>query len=449
MNAGALASSPAGPAASRRRTGKSSTFADNTAVAQASHSAARTQPSQPARRQRSVAESALLAIVFVFAGCHQASDVPTFRVEAVRFARRVTADGNLKSTKATTLSAPTDAPGQLKIAWIIPDGALLRKDQVVVRFDPTDYQTQLQAGREDHDSAGNKLFKTDSEASTTRTNLRRDARQATDELLAARQFKFDDAEIFSRFQRVESQIDETLAGRRKEHAEGVLGVRAKLSAADRDLVNIEQRKADLKIRNAEQGLHALEMRAPYDGILVLQHDWRGDVVRVGDTVWPGSPIGEIPDLNSMKAEVFVLEADAAGLAVGEKATLTIEGKPGSVITGKISQVDKLARPRFPRVPVQYFGATITLDHTDPALMKPGARVRAVLDVENRDGAFSIPRQAIFEKQGKKLVYRKHGDKFDAVVIEIGSSSAGRVVVTKGLAKGDEIALRDPTEEKDT
>jgi cobalt-zinc-cadmium efflux system membrane fusion protein len=81
-------------------------------------------------------------------------------------------------------------------------------------------------------------------------------------------------------------------------------------------------------------------------------------------------------------------------------------------------------------------------------MKPGARVRAVLDVENRESAFSIPRQAIFEKQGKKLVYRKHGDKFDAVPIEIGSSSAGRVVVTKGLAKGDEIALRDPTEEKD-
>jgi RND family efflux transporter MFP subunit len=395
-----------------------------------------------------VRRAALLLLVLATAACHQSNEVPTFRVEAVRFSRQVTADGNLKSTKATPLSAPHDAPQSLKIAWLVPDGSLLKKDEVVVRFDPTDFNTQLQAGREDHDTAGNKMYKTNSEASTTATNLRRDAHQAGDELLAARQFKFDDAEVFSRYQRVESQIDETLAGRKKEHAEGVLGVRDKLSAADRDLVSIEQRKADLKIRNAEQGLHSLEMRAPYDGILVLQHDWRGDIVRVGDTVWPGSPIGEIPDLQSMKAEVFVLEADAAGLAVGEKATLSIEGKPGSIITGKISQVDKLARPRFPRVPVQYFGATITLDHTDPSLMKPGARVRAVLDVEDRAGAFSIPRQAIFEKQGKKLVYRKHGGKFEPVTIEIGSSSAGRVVVTKGLAKGDEIALRDPTEEKD-
>ncbi len=389
-----------------------------------------------------------LFALLLASACRQGSDIPTFRVEAVRFARRVTAEGNLKSTKATPLSAPHDAPGQLKIAWLVPDGSLLKKDDVVVRFDPTDFETQRQAGQEDHDAAGNKMTKTNSESVTTKTNLRRDAHQAGDELLAAREFKFDDAEIFSRYQRVESQIDETLAGHKKEHAEGVLVVRDKLSSADRDLVSIEQRKADLKIRNAEQGLHALEMRAPYDGILVLQRDWRGDIMRIGDTVWPGSPIGEIPDLKSMKAEVFVLEADAAGLAVGEKATLSIEGKPGSVITGKISQVDKLARPRFPRVPVQYFGATITLDHTDPSLMKPGARVRALLDVESREGAFSIPRQAIFEKQGKKLVYRKHGSTFDPVPVEIGSSSAGRVVVTKGLAKGDEIALRDPTEEKD-
>ncbi len=389
-----------------------------------------------------------LPLLLLAVACGQKADVPTFRVEAVRFARRVTADGNLKSTKASPLTAPSDAPGQLKIAWIVPDGALVKKDDLVVRFDPTDYETALQAGREDHETAGNKLNKTNVEASTTRTNLRRDAHQAGDELVAARSFKFDDAEIFSRYQRVESQIDETLAGHRKEHAEGVLGVRDKLSSADRDLVSIEQHKADLKIRNAEQGLHALEMRSPYDGILVLQRDWRGDVVRIGDTLWPGSPIGEIPDLQSMKAEVFVLEADAAGLAVGETATLSVEGKPGKNITGRVSQVDKLARPRFPRVPVQYFGATITLDHTDPSIMKPGARVRAVLDVENREGAFSIPRQAIFEKQGKKLVYRRRGKTFEPVAIEIGSSSAGRVVVTKGLAKGDEIALRDPTDEKD-
>src|SRR5204862_4178147 len=124
----------------------------------------------------------------------------------------------------------------------------------------------------------------------------------------------------------------------------------------------------LRITNAQKGLSALEVRAPYDGILVLQRDWRGEVPRVGSNVWRGMVLGEIPDLTAMKAEVFVLEADAAGLAAGKKATVRIESAPGVIYPGTITQVDKLARPRTRGVPVQYFGVTVTLDRTDPAAM---------------------------------------------------------------------------------
>jgi RND family efflux transporter MFP subunit len=335
-------------------------------------------------------------------------------------------------------------PSSLKIAWVADDGAMVRKNDVVVRFDPTDFQKDLLGGRDDRHTVDNKMTKTKTLASTTRTNLKRDARQAEDELLAARQFKFDDAEVFSRYERIESEIDQTLAGDKKQHAQNVLGVRETLSRADRDLLTIEEKKAGLKIRNAEQGLNALELHAPYDGILVLQRDWRGDVPRVGNSVWPGQPLGEIPDLNSMKADLFVLEADAAGLAVGQKANVALESNRSLVFSGKVTQVDKLARPRFRGVPVQYFGVTVTLDKTDPVVMKPGARVRAVLEIENRNNVFSIPRQALFEKEGKKLVYRRRGDRFESVPVEIATSSPGRVVVTKGLAKGDALAMRDPS-----
>jgi multidrug efflux pump subunit AcrA (membrane-fusion protein) len=169
---------------------------------------------------------------------------------------------------------------------------------------------------------------------------------------------------------------------------------------------------------------------------------------VGDTMFRGQPIGEIPALNEMKAEVYVLEADAAGLALEQKATVSLEADTRKKFGGKISRVDKVARPRIPRQPVQYFGVTVDLDKTDPTLMKPGARVRAVLEIENQKEAFAIPRQALFEREGKKLVYRKRGEAFEPVEVTIGSSSAGRVVVTKGLAKGDEIALEDPAKKEE-
>ena len=377
---------------------------------------------------------------FLAAGCHRAADIPVYTVVPSHFARRVTAEGNLKAKNAVTVNAPRQPDGPLKIVWIAADGAILKHGDLVARFDAADFETLLRTGNEDLATAANKRQKTDVDAGTTRVNLQRDAKQAEAELLSARMFRFDDAGVFSRYQRIESQVDEQLASEKKTHAHNVLGVRETLSAADVALIDIEKKKADLKVRNANQGLSALEVRSPYEGILVLQRDWRGDMPRVGSTVWNGDAIGEVPDLREMKAEVFVLEADAAGIAVGQKATVTLESQPGVAYNGKISQIDKLARPRVRGVPVQYFGVTAMLDRSAPAVMKPGARVRAVLQVEDIANAFSIPRQALFEKNGKKIVYRKRDGKFVPVEVTIATSSAGRVVVTKGIAKGDELAL---------
>jgi hypothetical protein len=378
-----------------------------------------------------------------FACSDSRDDVATFKVEASTFTRNVTAEGTLKPVNATTIAVPDNATSPMKVAWLADDGALLRKGDVIVRFDETDFENLLLTGREDRATATNKLEKASAESVATRTNLKRDARLAQSELDAAQRFKFDDAEIFSRYARIESEVDQDLASSRKRHAEEVLGVRDDLSRIERDLLGIEDRKAGLKIRQAEEGLQALHVVAPHDGILVMQRNWRGEVARVGDTMWSGQPIGEIPELSTMRAEVFVLEADAAGLAVDQKATLFLEADPRAQFNGKVKSVDKMARPRIPRQPVQYFGVSVELERTDPKLMKPGARVRAILEVENQANAFAIPRQALFDKEGKRLVYVKRGDRFVPVEVTIGSSSAGRVVVTKGLSRGDEIALEDP------
>ena len=39
-------------------------------------------------------------------------------------------------------------------------------------------------------------------------------------------------------------------------------------------------------------------------------------------------------------------------------------------------------------------------------MKPGQKVRAVVRLEEADGVIAIPRGAVFEKDGKRVVYRR-------------------------------------------
>jgi HlyD family secretion protein len=120
----------------------------------------------------------------------------------------------------------------------------------------------------------------------------------------------------------------------------------------------------------------------------------------------------------------------------------IEAYPETVHEAKLTKIDTLAKPRHREVPVQYFAVTLSLAATDPATMKVGQRVRGTIVLEQGD-AIVVPRQAVFERDGRMFVHRRDGTRFEAVEVKLGSSSAGRVVVTEGLSEGDHIALRDP------
>ena len=61
--------------------------------------------------------------------------------------------------------------------------------------------------------------------------------------------------------------------------------------------------------------------------------------RVGDQLWPGQGVADIPLLDEMEVEVFELEIDANGLKEGQPAEVTIEARPGQVWPGKIRLVE--------------------------------------------------------------------------------------------------------------
>jgi hypothetical protein len=64
-------------------------------------------------------------------------------------------------------------------------------------------------------------------------------------------------------------------------------------------------------------------------------------------------------------------------------------------------------------------------------------------LDEADGVLSIPRGALFEKDGKRVVYRRNGSGFEAVEVTTARQSISHLVVGSGLAAGDVIALRDP------
>lgn len=370
--------------------------------------------------------------------------VPTMVVRRGPFERRVTAEGNLKASDSTPVTTPVDAQGQFKVAWLIPDGTPVKRGDVVVKFDPSEMERTLRDGESERTTAESRITGMRSDSGGAIRNLERDAALAREELKGSDQFHVDDPDVFSHQEIIRSQLDRKLANQRIATSDAVRSIKADVAKVDLDLLDIERRKAGMAIDRAKKGLQALEIRAPHDGILVYERDWRGDITKVGDTVWPGESVAEIPNLNTMEARVYVLEADAGGLAAGLPASVVIEAHPTVPYRSKIKKVDTLAARRNGWLPVQYFGVTLEFEATDPAVMKPGSRVRAVIDLDVRAEAISIPRNAVFEVHGSPVVYKRSGRSFRAVPVTLGPAAVGRVVVDQGLTAGDEIALSDPT-----
>ncbi len=293
--------------------------------------------------------------------------------------------------------------------------------------------------------AKDKIAKARAQSATVDLGLDLDASMAKKDMAHAKAFQSKDENIFSRFDIASSLLDTDLAQSRADYAQEMKKARGTLAKTEVDLHSIEAQKAGRDVKRAEASYSAREVTAPHDGVVILQRDWREELPRPGKVVWPGQKLAEIPKPGGLQAEVYILEADAGGLAVGQRAEAESFGYYGAPVAAVVSRVDTLARPRFPSVPVQYFGATLKFEGKPPASFVPGQRIQAVILVADMNDVLVVPRQAVFQRTGHSVVFRRSlMGRFSPAPVVLGPGAPGRIVVKEGLKAGDVVALVDPT-----
>jgi HlyD family secretion protein len=373
--------------------------------------------------------------------------VPVTAVVRRDYVRTVPAEGNLHAVHSTAVSVPVVGRGGgqlMKIGWLAPDGSRVHAGEVVLRFDTTDIEQALADAAGDMATARTKMEKERSGDQAVLASLERDAAVAERELAVARQFLKKDATVFSHHDILKSEIDQVLAGEKQRLAHAEEATSVEQQRAGMALLDVDLRKAATKMDQARAALAAIAVSAPHDGVLVLRHDGLGGQPHVGDTAWPGQVLAEIPDLSVLQADVYVLEADAFGLAAGLPATVEVESDPGRELAAQVTRVASVPKPRLRGSPVQYFEVTLRFAGAAPPTLKPGERVRAVLRVAERRGALLVPRQSIVERDGRQVVFRwRPGAGWSAAPVVLGPADAATAVVVAGLGAGDVVALRDP------
>jgi RND family efflux transporter MFP subunit len=396
-----------------------------------------------------VAVVVVAASAAVFAVVHysrKAPSVPTFQVKRGEFLDALQFRGQLKAMKSVTITAPSNA-GDLQILKIATDGTQVKKGDTVVEFDPSKTEQDLARDQSTLKSSQAEIEQVRAEGRLNEEVDTTAAMKAKYDVDLAR-LDASKSEVVSRIEGAEANLKVADAQQGLHEAEEKLKSDTAIDQATIEGKKHASRKADFDAQRAETALTAMTLRAPSDGTISLLSIWHNggeSTFKAGERAWPGTPIAELPDAASMRVAARVDETERGRLAVAQPVTLQLDAIADRQFSGRVERIGTIATSDFSSgwpIP-RNFDLEIGIDQADPRL-KPGMTVQITVIVGRVPDAITIPAQASFLKSGRTVAYVWNGSAFQERVIQIERRSRDRILVSSGLKQDDLVALQDPT-----
>ncbi len=403
---------------------------------------------------------ALVIVLVVFAAIAAAAvamnavgAVPTATTVSVTrgdFIDYIQIRGDIRPANSMVLNAPLQSGGDLQITKLVKNGATVKKGDVLVEFDGTALEQRLAERKSDFKSA-------EGEIEQLQAQQKINAEERQTQVLKA-QYDVDRARLDLGKRDLVSQIEFeeaklALNDAEQKQKETQAKVKSTEAGAEADLVGKRRKrdKAQFDVERTQSAIDALRLHAPADGTVNILENPRtssqfgnGVEFREGDRAWAGAGILELPDLSSIHLEARLDESDRGRLKVGQQAIVKIEAVPGKDFTAKVDLISVLARVDFSSgwPPVRNFDLGLVLDDPDPRI-RPGMTATARIAADRLVDTTLVPAEAIFQKDGRPVVYRLNGSKFDEQPIEIVRRGREQAAVSAGVSAGDKLAVRRP------
>ena len=300
-----------------------------------------------------------IGIAFLFACSKQPSDqILAMRVERSPFRFEIPAKGELVSAQEIPINAPRGNRGSLTLAWLKEENSQVNKGEIVARFDGSEHI--LQRERSAIEMEKNQLSKENTERSLAQNqfSVEQEVIVVNEEMQVAERFTIDDLMVYSKNEIVDQMLNKDYLAAKQDYLDWRKDFQMTQSDAQLELLNAQGKVHQEAIELHDSALANLEVTAPQNGILVYSKNWRGEKIRVGQSLWPGSKIASIPSLEALRANLYVLEAEAAGLEVGQQVNLILDAFPDRHIGGEVTSVANIAAPRTADSPVKYFEVAV-------------------------------------------------------------------------------------------
>jgi len=389
----------------------------------------------------------------VLGGKAEERTLPTTRVQRGNLDLTVYTRGELRPLRTGMLTAPP-VRGQLQITFLAKTGDRVKKDDLVVEFDPSEQEYNIEQARSE-------LMQAEQEIAKARADATVQESQDEVALLSAR-FAVRRAELEVSRNELVSVIDGKKndlaldeAKRKLLQLEGDIQAKRVTSKAGVAVLEQKRNRQRIQLERAEGDLKNLKVIAPFDGLVSVKENqdasggmfFTGMVLpeyRQGDQVFPGRSIAEVLDTSQMEVTAKVSEIDRSRIQPGQAVEVQVDARPGQKFAGKVKAVGGQASGgNFweSSGAERKFDVSFVLDIAQIP-MRPGVGCAVQILGQQVKDALLLPRQAIFEKDGKAVVYVRKGKEYEAQPITVKYRSESRAAI-EGLSEGTEVALADP------
>lgn len=218
--------------------------------------------------------------------------------------------------------------------------------------------------------------------------------------------------------------------------------KAGLSAAEAKLYEEQQEVIEI-----EDQIKWCNIFAPTDGVVVHANKYssRGGnaefVVEAGATVRERQALIRLPDPTKMQIRCKVNESRITLMRRGMPAKIRIDALPDSVLTGRVTKVNRYAEPS------SWFSSSIkeyavTVEIIDPPeVIRTGMTASVEVFVEQIALAKQVPIQALYEHDSKMYSLVQTGpQKFETRQVKLSATNETMASVSEGLKPGESAVL---------
>lgn len=400
------------------------------------------------RRRRSVwVGAAIVAAVLLALGGTQLSGrtaarrLPTVLVEKGPFEVTTTTGGELAAVNSVPISSP---PGwNNKVTSLVDEGTLVSPGDELARFDTDQLEKRLEELQAAYDEA---LADLESQRVANMKALAQ--KEAT---LARRELSLEKTRLQAEAMKFESDarqramaLDLKQAELDLQEARDDLAAQKEMAAVTMADKEVKARKRRMDLERTRENLEKMVIVAEDSGMVVYNKIWTNSgqrKIRVGDQVWSGNTILELPDLSEFLVHSWVNEGDIHRLEKEQKVVVTIDALQDRELAGTVTRISPLARQEGEEEgkKLKVFDVDILLAG-DVSGALPGMTAQCRIIHEAIPEVLHVPLEAVFQEEGGPVVYGVDGQ---ARAVELGAVGEDRVVITSGVAAGDELLLVRP------